>query len=495
MEFGVLNTVILVVYMIAMLVIGLLFSGRQKTKEDFFLAGRALPWLPVAMSMYASVTSASTYLVLPSKAYSASVAMIVASVISPLVAPLLIFVVYPVYRRMRVTTSYEYIGARFGLAARQVVAALFVLARLGWLGTVLYAPALALNVTTGWPLYACILLLGVVSTLYTVMGGLSAVVWTDVIQFVLLVIGALWVLGTLLLNVPGGAAGIWDSASAAGRLKVFDLHLGGTSGALSGVLLHMSIWSVALHMMLNMCHEYGTDQVTVQRLMAVRDDRGVTKAILFNAAVDFVLVAVLLFVGLGLLAFYQQAPGGLPELAQADGILPYYIRHNLPAGVAGLVVTAILAAAMSSIDSGLNSIATVLQWDLWGLWRRRPASDRSDIRLARFLTVALGVIATGVAFVMADIGGILDGLSNVISLFNAPVLALFLLGMLWRRTSFPAWLGALAVTLPTMWYVNNRTPVDWSWRFPLSFFLCLALTLVLGAVFPTRRTAPSPIVS
>lgn len=491
MEFGLLNTAVLVVYMVAMLAIGWRFSGRQKTTEDFFLAGRSLPWLPVAMSMYASVTSASTYLVLPGKAYGTNVALVVASVISPLIAPLLIVLVYPAYRRMRVTTSYEYIGARFGQTARKVVAGLFVLARLGWLGTVLYAPSLALHVTTGWPLYACILSLGLVATAYTVMGGLSAVVWTDVVQFAILVLGAVWVAGTLAVEVAGGIPAIWQGAREAGRLRVFDLRLATDGAPLRTLFLHTSIWSVGLHMALNMCHEYGTDQVTVQRLMAVRDDRGVSKAIAFNAAMDFLLVALLLFIGLGLLAFYQGRPEGLPELASADGILPYFVRHNLPAGIAGLIVTAILAAAMSSVDSGLNSIATVLESDLSGLWRRNPVSDATGIRQARLLTIALGAAATGVAFQMARIGDILDGLSGIISLFNAPVLALFLLGMLWKRTSFRAWLGSLAVTLPTLWGINAATQVDWSWRFPISFALCATVTVLLTVLFPADNARPA----
>jgi len=482
MEFGTLNTTILIVYLLAMLGVGFFFSKRQRTSEDFYLAGRSLPWWPVAMSMYASVTSASTYLVLPSKAYAENISMIVASLISPLVAPLLIFVFYPVYRRMRVTTSYEYIGQRFGPVARQAVAAMFVLARIGWLGTVLYAPSLALSVTTGWSLTACILALGIVSTAYTVMGGLSAVVWTDVIQFVILVVGAFWVLTKLLITVPGGAPAIWQTAAEAGRLSVFDLRLGEGGGLFSGIFLHMSIWSVALHMSLSMCHEYGTDQITVQRLMAVRDDRGVTKVILFNAATDFILIAVLLSIGLGLLAFYKTVGGGLPELASADGILPYYIRHNLPAGVAGLVVTAILAAAMSSVDSGLNSIATVIGVDLVRPWRRSRGSDGGEITFARWMTVALGIIATGVAFIMADIKDILDGFTQVTSMFSAPVLALFILGMLWKRTSFVAWLGSLAVVPPVMSWINTATGVNWSWRFPMSFALSVLVTVILTQV-------------
>lgn len=489
MSFGLLNTIVLLAYLGVLLAIGVFLAGRQRSSEAFFLADRTLPWLPVAMSMYASVTSASTYLVLPGKAYAENLSMIVACVISPLVAPLLIFVVYPVYRRLRVTTSYEYIGSRFGPVARQVVAVLFVLARLGWLGTVLYAPSLALSVTTGWALHACLLVLGGVATLYTVLGGLAAVVWTDVLQFAILAGGAVWVLVSLCVAVPGGAAGIGRVAVETGRLRMFDLHLAGGDGSFAGIFLHMSLWSVGLHMLLNMCHEYGTDQVTVQRMMAIRDDRGVTKAILFNAAVDFVLIAVLLCTGLGLLAFYRQAPGGLPGLASPDGILPHYIRHHLPDGVAGLIITAILAAAMSSADSGMNSIASVLEYDLFLPRWKRPLSERGAVFRARVATVALGLLATGAAFLMARIGGILEGLSNVLSLFNAPVLALFLSGLLWPWVAFPAWLGALAVALPATAFLNIATKVNWSWRFPFSFSVTFALTLLFSLL--CRRRSPA----
>jgi len=189
MQFGGIDYAILIIYLAAMVGIGFLFAGKQKTAEDFFMAGRKMPWLAVAMSMYASLTSAVTYMGLPGLAYRSNVTLLAVAVVSPLLAPILILVFYPVYRKLNITTSYEYIGIRFGEAARKTAAALFLIARLGWMATVIYAPALALSIATGLPLLFSILTMGLLATLYTVMGGLAAVLWTDVVQGVLMLLG------------------------------------------------------------------------------------------------------------------------------------------------------------------------------------------------------------------------------------------------------------------------------------------------------------------
>ena len=491
-QFGFWNTLTLFGYLALVLGVGVLFSGKQKTGTDFFLAGRNLPWLPVAMSMYASVTSASTYLVLPGKAYAENVSLFVAGFISPLLAPLLIFAVYPRYRRAGVTTSYEFIGRRFGRAARTATSVLFVLARLGWLGIVLYAPALALSVVAGWPLGVCILVLGVVTTLYTVMGGLSAVVWTDVIQFLILVGGAVLVFVLLCVRIPGGLGEIWSTAAETGRLDVF----GAAPGAEGTVpfFFQMTAWSIAIHMGLNIFFEYGADQVTVQRLMAVRTDGGVMKAIAFNAVSDVLMISLLLLTGLGIHAFFLAFPGGVlpPADLSSDGILPFYIQHYLPPGIAGLVVTAILAAAMSSADSGMNSIATVLETDLFPLFRKRAVSDEHKILLARWVTLALGAGAIVCAFLMAAIGNILEGFSLVISLFNAPVLALFVFAFLSTEIRFRDWLLALGPALALTIWINFFTQINWSWRFAASFAAALLFTVLIHLFFRCIRAEKAP---
>jgi solute:Na+ symporter, SSS family len=474
--FAPLDFAVMLIYLAAMLGVGLRFARRQRATETYFLADRAMPWTPVALSLYASLTSATTYLVLPAKAYFENIAIIVAGGTSLLVAPFLIFLFYPVYRRLRVTTSYEYLGIRFGCRARWAASVLFVMARLSWMGLVIYAPSLALSVMTAWPLWGCILLMGLLATGYTALGGLTAVLWTDVIQFVILVGGAIWVAVTLGAGVSGGPSAILAHAADQGRLAVFGWRPSLTS----------TTWiSAGLYFFLQMMQDYGTDQVGVQRLMAVRTDRGVVKALAFNAVTDLVMISLLLFIGLGLLAYFDQQ-AIVPAIAKNDQILPYFILHHLPAGVAGLLITAILAAAMSSMDSGINSLATVITSDI--VRPLRPEwPDAAALRLARWLTLGLGLAATALAFAVQQFDDILDAFSTFMGLFNAPVLALFLLGLLTRRGRFGAWLISLAVALPLAWFL--RPTMDWSWRFPVSFAICFLPAWALSLL--DRRPAPS----
>jgi len=462
-SFGTLNYAILLVYLAAMVGIGLLFAGRQKSTEDYFLAGRNMPWLVVGMSMFASVTSASSYIGIPGIAYEENISLFVMGLVGIIVAPILIVVIYPFYRSLNVTTSYEYILSRYGAAARFTVSTLFLLARLGWLGVVLYAPAMMLSVVTGINLYVAILLMGVLATTYTIAGGLSAVLWTDVFQFVILIAGAVWVAVTLCVSVPGGAAGIMEIAGRTGHIQVSEWRLN---------LFEMSGMAVGFSYFFQLMQDYGTDQVTVQRLMAVKTSRGMAKAIMFNALTDVLVVGLLLFLGLGLYAHYVSFPEKLVGGISGDRILPYYIIHELPTGVSGLLVSAIFAAAMSSMDSGVNSMSTVLVCDFVRPLRKLRRSEQHDVRLARLLTLLLGTFATGVAFYVSRIENIFKASSSFLGLFAGPILALFLMGMLTRRANFSGWLIGVFVSLPTTLWLQHGTEVHFIYYFPFSFGIC-----------------------
>lgn len=468
-SFGVINYTVLIVYLLAMFAIGAWLARKQNSADMFFLGGRKLPWLAVAMSMYASLTSAVTYLGLPGTAYGENVSLIIVCIMSPVVAPFILWLFYPFYDRLKVTTSYEYILRRFGSNARFAVAGLFILARLGWLGTVVYAPSMALSVVTGIPLYQCILGMGLLATAYTALGGLSAVVWTDVVQFVILVGGAIWVAVTLITQVDGGAMAILRHAAAEGHLKIADWHIN---------LFVMSGPVVAVSFFFQLMQDYGTDQVTVQRLQSIGHFRGIVKAVVFNAVTDLVIIALLLFIGLGLLAFYARHPDWIPPDSTPDKVLPYFIIHQLPMGISGLVITGVFAAAMSSMDSGINSLATVLVNDF--IQPVHPVSSCDEVKWARILTLMLGIIATATAFYVSQIGGIIAAFASFMGLFSAPVLALFLLGILTRYGQFQAWLYGLAVSVSVTFAVQRLTAVHWVYYFPLSFLLCFGISLAIS---------------
>lgn len=465
-SFSSLNYAILFVYLAAMLGIGLLFARKQKNTEDFFLAGRRMPWLAVGMSMYASLTSAVTFMALPGTAYRENVAFIVVSFASVLVAPVLVALFYPFYHRLRVTTSYEYVARRFGPRARSAAAGFFVLARLGWLGLVIYAPALALSVVSGLSLSFCILAMGGLATLYTVLGGMSAVIWTDVVQFVLMLGGIAWLVFALVARAPDGAVGILAFARAQGHLHVADWSLSLTA---------MSGWIVGIGYFFQLMQDYGTDQTTVQRMMAIPTSRGVARALFFNAGVDFVVIGALLFIGLGLFACQAADPSLFPDGLSGDRLLPTFIVRGLPNGVSGLLVAALFAAAMSSMDSGINCVATVVIHDFIRPARKTPATEAHDLNLARLLTLALGGFATALAFYVARFENLIEAYTQIVSLFNAPILGLFLLGMLTRRADFAGWAVGAAVAIAATQAVQAFTPVHYTFYFPLSLFLTLAV--------------------
>lgn len=477
--FSPLNYTVLGLYLAAMLGIGWMYARRQKGGEDYFLAGRNLPWLAVAMSLYASVTSAMTYMGLPGMAFSQNAALLLVALMSPVVAPLLIRVYYPVYRRMRLTTSYEYIAVRFGPAARRAAATLFILARMGWLGTVIYAPALALSVVTGMPLWTAILLMGGLATVYTVMGGLAAVVWTDVVQFVIMIGGAIWLAVVLTARVPDGVTGILSEALSSGRIDFRDWSLNPMA---------MNSLSVVIAYFFILQQDYGVDQVSVQRLLAVRDNRGVTRAILFNALTDFLMIGLLLFIGLGLWAFTRSHPDFFQAGSGGDRVLPYFILHALPDGVSGLLITAIFAAAMSSMDSGINSLATVILVDWVKPLRSVPLSGAQEVRAARWLTLLLGLFATGIAFLVVKIGGILTAFYTFMGLFSAPVLALFVLGLLTRHARFLPWLIGTVAAIGLTLLAGRCNAMHEIYFFPFAFCVTFVTGYVLSLI-----GSPSPV--
>lgn len=468
MNFGVLNYAVLFVYLAGMLAIGAFLSRKQRTGEDYFLAGRNMPWLPVAMSMFASVTSAVTFMGVPAISFSGNVSLFAVCLVSPLLLPVLVLGFYPVYRRMKATTSYEYIGLRYGRNAQYAVSALFVLARLGWMGTVIYAPSVALVIATGIPLWLAIVLMGIVATLYTALGGLAAVLWTDLVQFVILVAGAVWVALSLATTVPGGVGGIIDFAGSAGKFDIWTISLG-----------TMSAFAVAISFFLHMMQEYGIDQVTVQRLLAVKSDKGVARAAIFNACTDFVMIALLTFIGLSLFAHYRTG-AVLPEGVSGKSILPYYIMTTLPPGFSGLVISAIFAAAMSSMDSGINSLTTVIHTEFVVRIPGVGLAGGKEITCARILTLVLGALATGLAFYAARIGDIIDAFFTFMSLFNAPVLALFVLGMISRHTRFVPWLAGTAVAIALTLWLQNTVQAHWVYYFPFSFSVTFIVAWVLS---------------
>ncbi len=493
MEFGTLNYVILVVYLALMFYIGVKLSGKQETTDDLFLAKRSMPWILVGMSMFASMTSAISYMGIPGRAFEENASLVIGGILSVIIAPVLVVLFYPFYRKLHVTTSYEFVGMRYGPAGRYATSVLFLFARFGWLGTAVFAPALTLSITCGVDLTMSILLMGVVSIAYTTIGGLAAVIWTDAAQYVLMVAGAIWVAVVLCMQVPGGAPGILHYAATNNH---------GVDLSFKFDWFQMSALAVLIGTFFSMMQDYGTDQVTVQRLLAAKDNKGVTKAVIFNGFTDLLMTSLLVFIGLGMFAYYQMNGITLPAniTEKADRVFPYFIMHVLPMGVSGLLVVAIYAAAMSSISAGTNSVVTVLMNDLMKPFRKKEhvTDEKKDLLLGRVLTIAVGILTIGIAFVAGQQKSLLDASQTFLGLFAAPVLSLFLLGMLTRRAHFWGWFVGVVCSISgtlMLRYVDYVTPIrnflhlpaepiHWLWIFPVSFAIAFVVGYIASVIIP-----------
>ncbi len=465
------------IYLAALLSIGLRTAQRQRTTAEFFLAGRRLPWAAVAMSMYASVTSAVTFMGVPAQAWNGNLSLLLVGLVSVLVAPVLARRILPAYRRAGVTTSYEFLELRMGRAARDAAATLFVAARVGWLGLVVYAPALALSTATGLGLGTSIALIGGVATLYTALGGLAAVVWTDTVQFAVMVGGLIWI-GVALAGGDGAvpeAIGAAAAAAAKGSLADWrwDPRL-------------MNAPAVLIAYVFILLHEYGVDQVTVQRLLAVSGDRGVARAVAFNAATDVGMIAALLFVGL---ALRTHLGGELPAGVPADALLPWFAAHRMPPVAGGLLLAAIFAAAMSSMDSGLSSVVAVALNDLWP--RRLCRTETQRMRAARWGTLGLGLLATAASTQVARIGDLVRAFYTFAGMFSGPVLALFLLALGRRPARFGIWVAS-TVTFAGLALALRRTGACHElYLFPLGVVLAWTPAWLAAQMQGTQsRSAP-----
>ena len=341
------------------------------------------------------------------------------------------------------------------------------------MGIALFAPALALSTVAGVELYRAILLMGLVATGYTCLGGLAAVIWTDVIQFLILTAGAVMVATSLIWSVPGGLDQITEIVLAADKFGLGNLRFSFFEPTSLGVILCYLV----------LAFDYGCNQVVMQRLFAARGLREMARALLLDRALEILLGTLLLLIGLGMFAYFQVFPERLAQGIVGDRILPFYIIHALPAGLSGLLIAAVFAATMSTVDSGIHSAATLIQVDFVRPLRRRPLTERQSLALARGLTAALGLLATLTALVVSETQGILETMSKVGGYTAAPITALFLLGVLSRKGHFLGWLVAtLAITLPLSVYVQNFARMHWIFYSPIALVTCLSASYLCSLI-------------
>jgi SSS family solute:Na+ symporter len=476
-RFGLVNWIFLAVYILALIAIGVRFVRREKSTDDFFLAGRRIPWWAAGLSIFGTQLSAITYLAMPARAFAANWWPLCMNMGILLIAPLVVYAYLPRFRRLNITTAYEFLEQRFNVSIRLLGSLAFVMFQLGRMGVVILLPALALSAVTGINVFVCIAVMGLLCTLYTVLGGIEAVIWTDVLQAIVLTSGALAALAIVISRLDGGVGELVSVGMAQGKFDLAHLSWDWTSEALAVVILG-AIFTNALI-------PYTTDQAVIQRYLATPDERQAAKAIWINGAMAVPVGLLFLSVGTGLYVFYSANPEKLTPLNKADQIFAFFISQEMPTGLAGLVIAGVFAAAMSSLDSSMHSISTVVTTDIVRRFRGNM-TEATYLRIARWLTGILGIFGTAAALFMASINirFLWDFFLGILGLLGGTLAGLFALGIFVPRVrTWHVWIGAL-VSIGVLLYVKLQTSLNSLLYGAIGFLVCFLAALLCS--FLTR---------
>ncbi|MEJ6580030.1 MAG: sodium/solute symporter [Akkermansiaceae bacterium] len=488
LNFGFVNWVVVVVYLLGMVAIGYWFMKREaaSSTEAYFRGGQKIPFWVAGLSIFATMLSAITFMAVPGTSYATNWNGYIGQWPILMIIPLVVMCYLPFYRRLNITTAYEYLEKRFNVATRVIGSVTFMLFHVGRVAIVLYLPALALSSVTNINIFVAISVIGVLCVIYTVMGGIEAVVWTDAIQALVLIGGALLCFGLVVSEVDGGLGAIGAAMSEQGKGITASWDFGDLSikkGSTSGFVLFVAF------MMANL-PSYTSGQDVVQRYVTTSSEKEAAKSLWMN--IGMVLVGTAIFFGLGtaLFVFYQEKPELMdPGLPAKDAVLPFFIMQNLPVGVAGLIIAGVFAAAQSTISSSLNSVATAFVTDVYGRLLKPESSDQQRLGVAKWVVIILGAMGIGVSSYLAMIKT-----DEVFMLFNrfigfalGPLGGLFALGIFSRRANGKAGLIALiagVVTVISVYLMNEAGVID---LMPLlygavGFFSTLIAGIVLGFV-------------
>ncbi len=439
----VIDVIVLAAYILGVVGLGAWFARKGQTTERFMTAGRSLPGWVVGMSIVGTYVSSISFLANPGKSYGGDWNAFVFALSLPLAAWIAVRFFVPYYRASGEVSAYSHLEKRFGPWARTYAAVIYLMLQVVRMGSIMYLMALPLHHFLGWPISAIIVVMGVLVTTYTLLGGIEAVIWTDVVQTVVLIGGALIAVAVVLVGMPGGPGQVFSAAWEKGKFGL---------GSFSPTFFQKTFWVVLLFGLFENLKNFGIDQSYIQRYAAARSEREAEKSVWLGALAYIPISAVLFFVGTALFAYYGARPNELPAGTANDGVFPFFIVNALPPGLSGLLIAAIFAAGMSTIDSGLNCSATLILTDFYRRYFRKDADEKRSMRVLRVSTVVWGIFAVGIALAMIGVKSALDVWWDVSSAFGGGLLGLFLLGFVSKRARNPAAVaGVCAGVLLILW--------------------------------------------
>jgi solute:Na+ symporter, SSS family len=442
---------IIALYLIGITLFGLRFRKRHRSLRDYFLAGRDIPWWAISLSIVAAETSTLTIISIPGLAYDTNLTFLQV-VMGYVVGRIVIsFVLLPHYFRGELYTAYELIEHRFGRGLRSLTAGLFLLTRTAAEGVRVYAVSIVVGIALGTGEVASIAIITILTLIYTFEGGLAAVIWTDVVQTVIYIGGTLVGLWTILHLVPGGWSAIHGAAASAGKLQTFDFT--------PRFWIPYTFWAGVIGGAFLTTASHGTDQLIVQRLLAARSQKQSVTALLSSGVAIFLQFALFLMVGIMLWAYYRvpSSAFGTP-----DRIYPTFIVSRMPHGISGLLIAAILAAAMSNLSAALNALSSSSIMDFYV--RFRPATNESKkILFSRISTFMWAFLLFAIAILsLHKVGRVIEMGLQIASVAYGALLGVFLLGVLTTRANQHGAMIGMLFGFGTELYLW-RAHVPWTW--------------------------------
>ena len=466
--FTTLDLAVLVLYLVATTAWGAWLGRGQKGGTDYFLGSRSLPWVAVMLSVVATETSTLTFLSVPGVSYAGSLVFLQLT-LGYLTGRIVVsFVFLPAYYRGELTTAYALLEARFGLGARRFTSGIFMLTRLLADSVRLFATAIPLALITGWPYPTSIAVIGVLTVIYTYFGGIKAVVWVDAVQMSLYLVGAIVAIAAIQMAVPGGWSEVIVSADIAGKMQVLDFSWNLTTP--------YTIWAGVLGGAVFTMASHGTDQLIVQRLLTCRDQRSAQKALIGSGVVVIFQFMVFLVLGLGLWSFY-----GGRDFDSTDAIFATFIVEQLPPWVTGLLIAGVFAAAMSSLSSSINSLASASAYDYWAPFVGARDDEARILRAGKVFTLIWAALLIGgaITFIPLSQGtSAVEVALGVAALVYGGLLGVFALGVLTKRPGQRAAIFGIVVGIGTVTLMKGM--MAWPWYVPVGASVTLAAGWLAG---------------
>lgn len=467
-------------YLGLMVGLGWYYSRKNKTSNDYFLGGQKIPFWAAGLSLMATQASAIGFMAIPAKSFMTDWSYFAGVFTWFIAVPVVIYAFVPFYRKLNVTSVYEYLDKRFNTFIRSFVAILYLLFQLiGRLGAIIYLPSIALAAVTGLDVLVCVMLIGVLATIYTVLGGMYAVIWTDVLQSFVLFGGIIFCIGYVFFTIDVDFSQLLTAVKTDRKMSLGSLDLDVTMAV---------FWVIVVGNIFNRIATLSTDQSMVQRYMTTSSEKESRKALWTTVFVSIPWAILVFGLGTALYLFYKFSPEMMHPLVTADEIVPFFIAQNLPVGIRGVVIAGIFAAAMSSVDSSIHSSTTVVIRDF--LQRKIAGKDElHQLGVARYITILLGVIGTGVAIFMTylNISSVWDLILEVLGFFAGAMTGVFVLGIFTTKSNSQGATIGVILSAAVVLFVQNFTQIHFFLYSGIGIIACVILGYFASFLFHSQK--------